>query len=744
MSFPNLSLRLKVIVALAGITVLTVAVLASYLLNRIYQNAYNSAAAQITSVNQEHILSIQTFLSEHSQDVMILSRLPDLHNLIVARQTGASPAVVAADNAAFTQDLQAFFEAHPVYDNLRFIDGSGQEVAKVTASYISATLQNKASRPFFSIPSKMPAGTLYLSPLELEQDMGKIIVPNVPVVRFATPVYYNNKLAGVVVANIVAKNFLNVLNDPSHHVILVDQKGFYLYDNQGSSRLFGGATDLNTGYTILKDMPTEVSSLLSGKAGSFSDQNNVYFYAPVTILNGTAPSWLLIYEIPRSEIYASANQALSTSLLILMAILLVAIALAVYLGNSMIAPLTHLTQAAREAAEGKLFTPTGITSNDEIGVLARAFNLMTRQLSEQIRTLDQHVAERTADLERSNQANQERVRELQIVADVAQAVASVRSLDSLLPKVVQIISERFGYYHTGIFLLDDQREYAVLRAASSEGGKRMLAREHKLRAEASSIVGYVASTGKPRVTSDVGSDAIYFTNPDLPATHAEMAVPLAVGNQLIGVLDIQSAEPSAFGKEQIEVLVILANQVAVAIENARSFGEANRALANAQQVYNEFVAQRWDQYAKAQTVFGYRFEKGKVSSLATPLHIQSPAPAADSDDRDLVLPIQIRNKTIGVINIRATDSSHGWSEDELAVVRAMADRVALALESARLLEDSLKRADKERVIGEISARIGSSTSVDSIVRLATQELGRIMAGSEITLQLEPPKMTDNR
>ena len=174
--------------------------------------------------------------------MLILSQLPDLNALITAEQSGAAPNIIAADTANVHKDLQAFYDAHPVYDNVRFIDAKGQEVVKVTSSFISPTLQNKATRPFFIEPSKLPAGTLYTSPLELEQDLGKIIVPNRPVIRFATPVYYNNKLAGVVVANILAENFLNVLNDPNNHVEVVDQQGYYLYDNRGRANSLAGRT----------------------------------------------------------------------------------------------------------------------------------------------------------------------------------------------------------------------------------------------------------------------------------------------------------------------------------------------------------------------------------------------------------------------------------------------------------------------------------------------------------------------
>ncbi len=199
---------------------------------------------------------------------------------------------------------------------------------------------------------------------------------------------------------------------------------------------------------------------------------------------------------------------------------------------------------------------------DEIGTLAYTFNTMTARLRDLITSLEERVAERTHDLER-------RANQLQAAAEIAKDAADISDVDRLLDQAVRLISHRFGYYHAGVFLLDELGEQAVLRAASSEGGKSLLEKGHKLPVGKVGIVGYVTGTGKPRISVEVGEDLVHYANPYLPITRSEMALPLMVGNKVIGALDVQSVEPNAFEEADIVVLQTMADQLAIAIENAR-------------------------------------------------------------------------------------------------------------------------------------------------------------------------------
>ena len=193
---------------------------------------------------------------------------------------------------------------------------------------------------------------------------------------------------------------------------------------------------------------------------------------------------------------------------------------------------------------------------------ARLYQELQRRAEE----LEERVTERTRDLER-------RTVQLRVAATVARDATTAESLEELLERAVYLVRDRFGFYHAGIFLLDGRGEYAVLRAATGEPGRKMLEKGHKLKVGKVGIVGYVAGTGKPRIALDVGTDAVHFKNPLLPYTRSEMALPLKVGDRIIGVLDVQSTEEAAFDEEDVAVLQTMADQLAVAIERLERTAE---------------------------------------------------------------------------------------------------------------------------------------------------------------------------
>lgn len=191
---------------------------------------------------------------------------------------------------------------------------------------------------------------------------------------------------------------------------------------------------------------------------------------------------------------------------------------------------------------------------------------------------------------RNRRESDRRLFQIQVAAEIARDATAAGGVDELLDRAVTLIHERFGYYHAAIFLIDDKKEYAVIKASRGEAGQKMLDMGHKLKVGKVGIVGYVAGTGEPRIALDVGVDAAHFKQPLLPKTRSEMAIPLKVENRVIGVLDVQSLEEAAFHDQDIQVLSTMADQLAVAIDKARLLAEVNRRADELKGLYDAALA----------------------------------------------------------------------------------------------------------------------------------------------------------
>ncbi len=351
---------------------------------------------------------------------------------------------------------------------------------------------------------------------------------------------------------------------------------------------------------------------------------------------------------------------------------------------------------------------------------AREMELKNNQIN-----LEQYAKERTADLVIANKRNEHRTTQFEAIAHIARTISSIQILDQLLPQITQTISEQFGFYHVGIFLLDGNKEYAILAASNSEGGKRMLERNHRLLVGGTGIVGFVTNTGQPRIALDVGLDTAYFNNPDLSDTHSEIALPLRIGANVFGALDVQSTETNAFSQEDISILSILADQVGIAIQNARSYQQTQEALAQAEVASAQTSNQQWQQFLTRQSVEGYYFDGIEIKDLQ---------PSDKQRAHSLSVPLILRGTHIGTLKLSTANPNRTWTDDEIDLARATAERTSIALENARLLQDSQKRAIKERTIGQISAKIGSSSNLESILQTAIQELGNTLPGTDVAIQ----------
>ena len=389
-------------------------------------------------------------------------------------------------------------------------------------------------------------------------------------------------------------------------------------------------------------------------------------------------------------------------------------------------PLSRLVEGTRIIGSGNLAHTIPVKRDDEIGALARSFNDVTARLRDMIGGLEQRIAERTTALER-------KTLQLETISLVSKEAAQVRNVVMLLETTTHAISDRFGFYHVGIFILDDAKVWAILRAASSAGGQRMLARGHRLQVGQTGIVGFVAASGKPRIVFNVGEDTAWFNNPDLPETRSEMALPLKVEDEVVGVLDVQSDVPEAFTDEDISTLQLLADQLAVALNNARALEMMEGALAEVRDIQIDYSRQGWARIAAQSRPLAYEYDRVDVNPVP-PL----PVPADLRDGRvtraqlmDGGVPVMMESlraggRVLGYLGL--TDSQRTWSADELSLVESVGEQIALALENARLFEESQQSQRQQTLISNV-LQVASNPDLDfeevlgEIARILAQSLG---------------------
>lgn len=652
-----------------------------------------------------------------------------------------------ASSIAQTQMLTSLLVRQPKFNQLILFDSHNKETAIASRIVINSNASYTKFASFITDKTlnQIKDGQRYISSVYYDRFTGA------PLVVMAVPM---TDVLGNYQGTLAAE--LNLISIwPLVNNLEVGKTGYvYVVDNQGNLVAFKEAKRELAGENVAHI--SEVKKFVENPEATTDITPDV---TPYTGLTGTTvvgrylplgtPQWAVVIESPIREAYDEAIAHAIQSVLVILGMIILAGLAGRYLARRLATPLTELTTIANQVTDGRLELQATPSGSMEVRSLAHAFNSMTSQVRNLIGNLEKRVAERTADLELANQRNERRADQFEAIAQVTQSITSTQSLETLLPQVTNLISQHFGFYHVGIFLVDSGQEYAIMQAANSEDGLRMLERGHRLKL-GTGLVGYAAQTGQPRIALNVGADAVFFNNQDLPGTHSEAALPMKSRGETIGVLDVQSKDENAFSTEDLQVLTTLANQVAIALENSRLLTETRAALTQVQEVYNEFTRAEWSRIASSdETQKGFRYQPGKIETIETPIDqpeiraaLQSGRAAANQMETfagkraAVAVPVRLRGEIIGVLQVESEDPSRQWTEDDITLIEAVAERAALAMENARLFQDARRRASKERTISEATARISGSLNIENILHATAEELERVLGGSEVLIQFQ--------
>jgi GAF domain-containing protein/HAMP domain-containing protein len=441
----------------------------------------------------------------------------------------------------------------------------------------------------------------------------------------------------------------------------------------------------------------------------------------------------LLTEQYQSEALTTTRATLITNAMIAAVAVLVALLIGLLAARRITHPLRNLANTAEQIAAGNLSLTAKIEREDEIGALAHAFNSMTQQLRNLISDLEERVAERTDKLEK-------RSTQLRLAAQVARDTSQSSDLNELLTRAALLIRDRFNYYHVGIFLLDERGEFAILKSAAGEAGPEMMERGYRIKVGESDLIGSAIATAKPRLAYKREGETTSTSNPLLPDSLAEAVLPLRIGEQVTGVLDLHSTVDGDFESDTIEVLQTMVDQLAVAVENMHLLGEMQETVRKLETAYGQYTEGTWQSFIqRTRQLRGMRYRGlqseppgGLTDEALEALQYQKTVLGSrriESSSGDmqntLAIPMKLRGHTLGVINVEF--EGYRPTPETVAFYEEVTERLTLALDNVRLIEETNLRSEQLKLLQEITAAAASHVNLEDLFEDVT---ARVRAGFE--------------
>ncbi len=443
--------------------------------------------------------------------------------------------------------------------------------------------------------------------------------------------------------------------------------------------------------------------------------------------------WLVTFFQPQEIFLSPAEKQTNLALLLTAAITVLTIAMALQSTRFIAGPILELTGSAKMLAAGDLGSRANVYAQDEIGALARTFNEMAAQVQETLSGLEEQVEERT--------------RLLAASAKVGRAASSILNPDELISEVVNLIAVEFNYYFVALFLVDESGRWANLVQATGDIGATLKARRHRIEVGGRSMVGDAIRNQQARISQDVAGESMRYKNPLLPKTRSEIALPLMAGDRILGALNAQSIEPKGFDEREVQTLQNMADQVAIALENARLFYQAQSNLDEIRRLNEILMEAGWSAFTGS-APNAVRLQGNQTASLYDPdvpgvtraLREKKLVQLDDARGTSITIPLLLRGQVVGVVHARS--DGQAWHSDTISILEAVAGQAALALENARLLQSSRRNAEFEQIVGDITTQLHGTLDLDTVLQTAATKMRDILNLDEIEIELVRPHVLE--
>jgi len=738
----SIKLRVTVLVVLIAVLLLVLATLQNALDTAAYENIQQSQNQRLDVLNGSFTQFIDS--SQNSAGSVLIDSNDALHAYLLA-QTTTPVAQSTPALANLSRALLSRLAIYPDITEVRFITSDGQQVIHIYRNQMGAVNtevvepQNapKIAAAYFPAVVKQARNQTFLA--AVEPISAPLKAASVPLFTFGSTVYLNDKAMGAVLFGFSAEKPINDLfsllstnNQTTVGLLDANRRAIAAFDNGRRYALDA------TPYIFAHPLPAVVFGA-AADAQKVGDQIVSSRPLQISALNGTQVWHLFVIQSSGFGFNVQGTLLRNTLLPLLLIFLGVGV-ISVFLGRAITQPVRDVTRAARLIAGGDLNVQVPVRSQDEIGQMSQSLNAMVKQSALLINTLEARVIARTRDLE--------------IASEISRDAASSRNTQELLQDTINAIRERFGFYHVQVFLVDDKRDYAILITSMGEAGRQMLERKHRLAVGSESVIGQVTQKNEPIITQDTqAGDAPHRFNPLLPDTRAEMALPMRVANVVIGALDVQSLTPNVFDENNIQIFQVLADQLAIAVNNARLLNVTQENLQQIATLNSQLTEKGWKEYIQQQgnrKALGFQYDMRTIEPImpdATGTNPMSNAYKIDSNGssarRDtLSAAIKVRGATIGTLDANAAADTMLTSDDR-AMVQAVADRVALAVENMRLTERTQVTLSEIERLYNASRALGSSSDIEAVYDTAMAQMAQIETVDFVVILRASPTSVPN-
>ena len=713
--FRSRPLRQRFLISLLGPMILGFVVLVVIGRAQVRNSELRVVASEQNQIAESISTSISSFVRTLPENVITLTNSAALSGLLEAQYMMTDPELSGQNRFAVTDqlakastDLAAelfqFIRRSTTFQTVSVFDQTGQEILRVERAG-----PNNVTR--IALPNELRslAGLDYYQQTEdLQQYEISVSAPTYSqdnvVVHMTARIFYRGAVAGGVTIDLQANSFLDYVSgpaarqamEPGFRYVLVDSNGQYLADTAdpgdlGSADYSGHLLGRGTNSANLGQREAELATLLGTTQRGTELVDHIattITFNPFPFELANTPWTLLIVEdtaIALGNVEHFGWLFALVSVAVLAALLGVQWIVSVYL----VRPLNNAVEAAVRVTEGDLSARVPVEADDEIGRLAKAINSMTDRLQAMFDSLQVRFTERTRDLE--------------VASQIAGYSTEIEDIRHLLTRTVDLIRDRFEFYHVQVFLVDRDAHVARLVASTGDAGRTMLDLNWALEIGSDSVIGQVTAIGQTVIALDTGaSEVVHRPNPHLPETRSEMATPLRYGDEVVGALDVQSREPNAFTGEDVRIFEILANQLAIALSNARLLETTRQQVSRVEELNRRLTRVAWDDFMEV--------EQAIPSEYAPQSNVTDAARDVSTNSLHLLsTPLTVRGEVIGTLN-SAPAGGGQFGQDEIALIQAVAERVSLAVENARLVTETQRSLMETERLYQSGQAINSSTS----------------------------------